>query len=141
MNELDRFVKHTLHVKHYVRYTDDFAIASSDRIYLENLIGPISAFLHDHLALELHPKKMFVRRFHQGIDFLGYVIFPKHRLLRTKTRRRMFAKLKAKVIAYRAGVLSEESLAASLQSYLGVMSHANATRLAEEMKNLVWFVD
>lgn len=39
------------------------------------------------------------------------------------------------------GTLSEESLAASLQSYLGVMSHANTVRLAKEMKNLVWFVN
>jgi len=141
MNEFDQFVKHELHIKDYARYTDDFAIASPDRAYLENLIEPISKFLRDHLALALHPKKISIRKLHQGIDFLGYVIFPKYRLLRTKTRRRIFAKFKAKVSAYRAGTISEESLAASLQSYLGVMSHANAIRLAEEMKNLVWFVD
>jgi len=53
----------------------------------------------------------------------------------------MFAKFKAKVAAYRTGALSEESLMASLQSYLGAMSHADAVQLAEEMKNLIWFVD
>lgn len=141
MNELDQFIKHILHIKDYVRYTDDFAIASPDRAYLENLIEPISAFLNNRLSLALHPKKIFIRKLHQGIDFLGYVILPNHRLLRTKTRRRMFTKFRAKTAAYRAGALPEESLAASLQSYLGVMSHANAIRLAEEMKNLVWFAD
>lgn len=141
MNEFDQFMKHELHIKDYARYTDDFAIASPDRAYLENLIEPISKFLRDHLALVLHPKKISIRKLHQGIDFLGYVIFPKYRLLRIKTRRRIFAKFKAKVSAYRAGIISEESLKASLQSYLGVMSHANAIRLTEEMKNLFWFVD
>ena len=139
MNEFDQFMKHTFRVKDYVRYTDDFAIASPDRAYLENLIEPISAFLRYRLALALHPKKIVIRKLHQGIDFLGYVILPKHRLLRTKTRRRMFARFKAKAAAYRAGIISEESLAASLQSYLGVMLHANTVRLAEEMKNFVWF--
>ena len=26
LNELDQFVKHTLHIKYYVRYMDDFVI-------------------------------------------------------------------------------------------------------------------
>ena len=139
MNELDRFIKCGLHVKDYVRYADDFAIVSPDRVYLENLIEQISTFLRDCLALTLHPKKISIRKLHQGIDFLGYVIFQKHGLLRTKTRRRMFAKLKMRVAACRAGIISKESLLASLQSHLGVLSHANATRLPEEMKNLIWF--
>jgi hypothetical protein len=140
MNEFDQFVKQSLHIKHYARYTDDFAIASPNRKYLENLVMPICSFLNDRLALKLHPNKIAIRKLHQGIDFLGYTIFSKHRLLRTKTRRRIFAKFSKKVAAYRAGILTEESLAASLQSYLGVMSHANMKRLAKELKNLVWFV-
>jgi len=141
MNEFDQFAKHELHIKHYARYTDDFAIASPDKAYLENLIEPISAFLCGHLALTLHPKKISILKLHQGVDFLGYVIFPRHRLIRAKTRRRMFARLRNKIAACRAGDISEDSLAASLQSHLGVMSHANAIRLSEEMKNLVWFGD
>lgn len=137
MNEFDQFIKHTLHVKQYARYTDDFAIVSADPIYLKDLIEPIATFLRDRLALTLHPKKISIRKLHQGIDFLGYVMFPKYRLVRTKTRQRMFKNFKAKVIAYHAGIVSEESLEASLRSYLGVMLHANANRLSEELKNLV----
>ena len=140
MNEFDQFIKHGLHVKHYARYTDDFAIASPDKTYLENLIEPISCFLYDHLALALHPKKIFIRKLHHGVDFLGYVIFPKHRLIRTKTRRRIFAKFKAKLAACHAGNLSEDALMASLQSYLGVFSHADARRLSEGLQNMVWFL-
>ena len=141
MNEFDQFVKHELHIKHYVRYTDDFAIASSDRTYLKNLIESISKFLGNYLFLTLHPKKIFIQKLNQGIDFLGYVIFPKYRLLRTKTKRRMLTKLTEKITAYHMRVISEESLMASLQSYLGVMSHANAVRLAEKIKNLIWFAN
>jgi retron-type reverse transcriptase len=140
MNQFDQFVKHDLKVKHYARYTDDFVVASSDRAYLESLIGPISRFLNDRLALELHPKKVSIGKLHNGIDFLGYVIFPEHRLVRTKTRRRMFTKFAAKITASRGGTASGGSLAASLQSYLGVLSHANALQLADEIQNLTWFL-
>jgi hypothetical protein len=141
MNEFDQFVKHNLRVKHYARYTDDFAIASSNKAYLENLIEPISKFLHDYLALTLHPKKISVRKLHQGIDFLGYVFFENHRLVRTKTRKRMLKKFKVKIGAFRAGTISESALYASLASYIGVLSHADAIQLTEDMENLVWFLE
>ena len=140
MNEFDQFIKHDLKVKQYARYTDDFAIIASDRVYLENLIEPISRFLNDRLVLELHPKKISIGKLHNGIDFLGYVVFPKHRLVRAKTRHRMFTKFAMKIEGYRAGTVTEGSLIASLQSYLGVLSHADAFQLGEEIKNLVWFL-
>ena len=141
MNEFDQFMKHGLRVRQYVRYTDDFAIVSANRVRLENLISPISRFLHDRLFLTLHPQKVFIRKLHQGIDFLGYELFENHRLVRSKTRRRMFRKVKAKIAAFRAGALSEEALGAALSSYLGVLSHANAIQAAEEMENLIWFLE
>jgi len=140
LNEFDQFVKHKLHVRNYARYTDDFAIVSSDRAYLENLIKPISQFLRDRLILALHPKKVFIRKLHQGIDFLGYVFFNHHRIVRSKTRRRIFKKFKAKIAAFRAGTISGDELGSSLSSYLGVFSHANAGQLSEELENLVWFL-
>ena len=34
LNELDQFVKHTLRVKHYFRYADDFIIVHQSEMYL-----------------------------------------------------------------------------------------------------------
>ena len=73
MNEFDQFMKHTLKVKNYVRYTDDFMIMSVERAYLENLLPRIAAFLKGSLALDLHPKKIILQPFRRGVDFLGYV--------------------------------------------------------------------
>jgi hypothetical protein len=139
MNEFDKFVKHELHIQNYTRYTDDFAIASSDRVYLESLIMPISEFLNKHFALELHPNKISIRKLNQGIDFLGYLIFPKYRLIRTKTRKRIFTKFSRKLIDYKLGKISAKTLFASLNSYLGVLSHANTVEISERLKNLFWF--
>jgi retron-type reverse transcriptase len=139
MNELDQFVKHELKVKYYARYTDDFVIVSSDRAYLAQLIEPINRFLGEHLMLELHPKKVGIRTDRQGIDFLGYVTLPHYVSVRTKTKRRIFRKLKERVSDFRSDIITKETLLGSLRSYLGVFSHADAHETEEELMNRFWF--
>jgi retron-type reverse transcriptase len=139
LNEFDQFIRHRLKVKHYIRYTDDFVIVAGNKRCLENLIAPIRSFLLDKLALELHPKKISIRKFHQGIDFLGYIVLPYCRLLRTKTRQRIFKKLKKRIEEHKQGVINKQTLEQSLQSYLGVLSHANTYKLSNELKNQFWF--
>jgi len=114
MNEFDQFVKHKLKVKYYVRYADDFVILSQNRNELENLIIPIAEFLESHLGLELHPDKIFIKTMASGIDFLGWVNFPNHRVLRTSTKRRMLKKIK------------QNPIEATINSYLGMLKHGNA---------------
>ncbi len=139
MNEFDQFVKHNLKIKHYCRYTDDFVVVSSDRQYLENLLPDIRLFLQNELKLELHPSKISIRKIRQGIDFLGYVVLSHHQLVRTNTRKRMFKKLKRRIDLFKSGQISEETLTQSLNSYLGVLSHANAYDLKQELLNKFWF--
>jgi RNA-directed DNA polymerase len=135
MNELDQFVKHELKIKNYVRYTDDFAIVEKDRKRIEEYLPVIRNFLEKSLAIKLHPRKISVRTLYQGIDFLGYVSFPHHRLVRSKTRRRIQKKMKQRTAAHEKGVITQETLEQSLQSYLGVLSHADTYELSQNLKN------
>ncbi|MFH1978821.1 MAG: RNA-dependent DNA polymerase, partial [Patescibacteria group bacterium] len=135
----DQFVKQKLKVKFYARYTDDFVIVSRNKNYLEELIGPIKDFLKNNLALKLHPKKISIRKMDWGIDFLGYVTLPRYRLLRVKTKQRIFKKLKEQTKQFKQNAVSEQTLNQSLQSYLGVLTHANTYRLSEDLKNQFWF--
>jgi retron-type reverse transcriptase len=139
LNEFDQFIKHNLRVKNYCRYTDDFAIVSDNKDHLSDLIPDIGYFLKQRLQLKLHPKKVTIRKFCQGIDFLGYIILPRYRVLRTKTRQRIFKKLSKRIVEYKSGVISGETLEQSLQSYLGVLSHANTYKLAQDLRNQFWF--
>lgn len=122
MNEFDQFVKHTLKARHYMRYADDFVFVSEDRVWLESLLPRISNFLRTQLALELHPNKVSIATIASGIDFLGWVHFPDHRVLRTSTKRRM---LKG---------LSETEADEVVQSYLGLLSHGNTHKLQKQIK-------
>jgi len=139
MNELDQFLKHELKVKNYVRYTDDFIIVGNDVQYLKDLLPKIEQFLEDYLALKVHPRKIITRKFTQGVDFLGYIIFPHHILLRTKTRRRLVRKLSERSDQYAAGKVTAESFNQTWQSYLGVLSHAHSYKLAEKLKSEIKF--
>jgi RNA-directed DNA polymerase len=139
MSVFDQFVKHTLKVKKYVRYTDDFIIVSHDRNYLESLFPPIEVFLRNELALSLHPNKVEILNYSRGIDFLGYVVHPHYRLVRKKTKNRMFRKPRERVRNFKRGIISEVSLKASLRSYLGVLSHTEACELEQELRNQFWY--
>lgn len=138
MNEFDQFMKHELKVKYYARYTDDFVVVSDDEHYLKNLLPLISHFLKDTLLLELHPNKSTLDSICQGIDFLGYVVFPHHRLLRTKTKRRLLRKMKHRMKQLEAREISYEKFYASVQSYRGMFGHANMHAFEEQFLNRFW---
>lgn len=121
MNEFDWFVKHELKVKWYIRYADDFAILHENKKYLEVLIPQIDKYLQSKLHLQLHPNKVKIKTLASGIDFLGWVNFADHKVLRTKTRNRMFARL------------SINDSRATLNSYLGLLSHGNTKKIINDI--------
>jgi len=131
LNELDQFVKHKLKAKYYMRYADDFVFLLSNRNEFHQYTSILVNFLKDNLKLELHPKKIILRKLEWGIDFLGYIVLPYYILPRTKTRKRIFKKIKEKI--------SSENFNQSLQSYLGYLKHSSSYKLTESLKNQVWF--
>lgn len=139
LNELDQFLKHQLKVKYYLRYADDFVILHTQRSYLEDIISPIRDFLQNELDLELHPQKIIFRKFNSGIDFLGYVIFPKFILPRTSTKKRLIRKIRQKVRQYKLGEITKDTLNQTIQSYYGFLTHANAHKFKKELENMIWF--
>ncbi len=139
LNEFDRFIKHNLKIPHYIRYSDDFIVLNENKEFLMNLIPIIKEFLKTNLKLTLHPKKISIRPYHQGIDFLGYTLFPHHLLPKTRTRKRVFAKLKSRATLWKDGKIPIAALDNSLQSYFGFLKHANSYKLTQKLKNHIWF--
>lgn len=117
MNEFDQYMKHILKVKYYIRYADDFVFLSDSKDDLELLCQKVEDFLTQHLKLTLHPDKCYIKTFASGIDFLGWIHFPYHKVLRTVTKKRMFRKLSEK----------------NVSSYLGLLSHGNGHKICKEI--------
>ena len=141
LNELDQFVKHQLKEKYYLRYCDDFIILGEGEKHLKNLVPKISQFLEEKLQLMLHPNKISIQKNIQGIDFLGYVVFPHHRVLRTKTKKRIVKKMQKKREDLKNKKISEKAFNQSLQSYSGVLKHCKGHKIQQKLlKNPVVFI-
>ena len=126
MDKFDQFIKHKIKVKHYIRYCDYFVILSDNRKYLEEMILPIKNFLSSELKLELHPNKIFIKPLASGADFLGWVNFPDHRILRTATKRKMMR-----------NIAKNREKTETIQSYLGLMGWGNTKKLRNKIIRIV----
>ena len=120
MNEFDHFLKRKLKIEYYIRYADDFVILHESKAYLESILPKMSEFLETRLKLSLHPDKVFIKTLASGVDFLGWVHFSKHRVLRTSTKKRMMKKVK------------KNPKFKTIVSYLGLLSHGNTHELFEK---------
>jgi hypothetical protein len=121
MNEFDQFVKRKLKVKYYIRYADDFVVLSEDKKYLQTILEKMEEFLENKLKLQMHPDKVYIKTIASGVDFLGWVQFPEHRVLRTSTKRRMLKNVK------------NNPKPETIQSYLGLLKHGNAYELSKHL--------
>ncbi len=117
MNEFDQFAKHILKVRYYVRYADDFIVLSGNRDWLEIILREMRIFLFNRLKLKLHPDKVSIKTLASGIDVLGWIHFPDHRVLRTTTKRRAISRVAADP--------KEQRIA----SYVGMLRHGNAEKI------------
>ena len=96
LNPFDHFVTQQLQCKPYLRYVDDFLLFSDDRTELwrwrDAIVERLAA-----LRLVLHHDRAEVKPVQQGIPFLGFVLYPTHRLLKRRTginyRRRLYTLL------------------------------------------------
>lgn len=122
MNWFDQYMKHRLKTKYYIRYADDFVIMSQDKQWLEHVLIQTRCFLKENLLLDLHPNKVSIQTLASGVDFLGWVHFPTHRVLRTTTKRRMLKNM------------ADNPSQATIQSYLGMLGHGNARKLRSMIK-------
>jgi retron-type reverse transcriptase len=125
LNPLDHYIKRTLKVRHYIRYADDFVILSPQKDYLLEIFPYIANFFGNNLHLSLHEEQPSLRTVASGIDFLGWVHFPDHRVVRAKTLRKMWQ------------VLDATPYPETIASYLGMLSHGNAETLRAELLDLM----
>ncbi len=117
LNELDQFVKRELKCGAYLRYADDFLLFSDNKAQLWQWRADIQTFLA-RLRLIAHPRKSTVLAVKSGVDWLGFRLFPTHRLLRRENVQRAFRRLKALQAASARGETTLAHISASVQSWV-----------------------
>ena len=61
-----------------------------------------------------------------GIPWLGFVVFPTHRLVKARKVRCPDRRLRARLAAYHAGEISFAELHASIQGWIAHVAHADS---------------
>jgi hypothetical protein len=129
LNELDRFVKHELKAKYYLRYVDDFVILDSSLGKLAEYRHNIDYFLQERLALKLHPEKSRIIPIPRGIDFLGLKLFPHHKLLKRKNLRKFYLKLQSLYERYDRGNINYDTIYDFLEGWCAYAKNASTYKL------------
>jgi len=89
----DRFLVHSLGVRFATRYMDDTVIFNTDPEQLKAWKVEIDQFVSHEMRLQF--SKWSIQPVSRGVNFLGYRIWPTHRLLRRDSVQRARRKIKA----------------------------------------------
>lgn len=138
LDPLDHFVKDRLRVRRYLRYVDDFCCFGDDKGALKEARAAIVERLAS-LRLRLNEEKSRLRRVREGIEFLGFVVFP-HQLRLGKTAvRRQRRRLRQLRAGYANGGLSLDDVKASLQAWNAHAAHGTTRALREAVSRYASF--
>lgn len=126
LDDLDHYIKERLHIKHYVRYMDDFVLIHNDKEYLKQCQNDISEKLQA-IGLQLN-NKTALYPLRQGVKILQwrFVITDSGRIIRKmdkKKQSKQRRKLKKLYAKERSGEYAPGTTRSSLYSWL-----ANANR-------------
>ncbi len=132
LNDFDHFVKEDLRARYYLRYCDDFVVFGNSKTWLNQTKYRIMDYL-DTLRLRLHENKSRIFRITDGVDFLGYRIFPDYIRIRKSVVKRYRKKLKKMTLDYKHGNIELSEINNSVQSWIGHVKHADSYQLRKEM--------
>jgi hypothetical protein len=132
LDPLDHFLKDHLGVAGYVRYCDDFLVFSDNKAKLGHIRAEAGRFLA-RLRLRLHDDKSVIAPTAQGIGFLGYRVFPTHRLLAKRNVHRFRRRLRRMQDDHANGAIALEDVRARIMSWIGHARQADTWRLRERL--------
>jgi len=105
LNEFDRYVKHTLRIKKYLRYGDDFVIFVDNQKEAVQYRELMKQFLDEELLLTLHARNDVIFPCRDGLKFLGCMIYPHKRLLLKRVWNRVLDSTEMKNISSYSGLV------------------------------------
>jgi len=136
LNDFDHFVKKEMKIKHYGRYVDDMLFVHQDKCYLANIISQLQEQA-SVAGLRLHPDKIVLKSVHDGVYFLGQIIKPYRTYISSRTKNNFYQAIQKinRIMTDQPRFTWEQlsDIRASINSYLGIMRHANSFNLRKAM--------
>ena len=132
LNHFDWFVQRELGCGAYLRYVDDFVLFSDDKHKLWSCKQRIIARLAQE-RLTIHEAQTQVLPTHCGIPWLGFMVYPTHRLLKRRNAVNFTRRLERNLDAYQSGHISFAELDASVQGWINHVRYADTWGLREHV--------
>lgn len=132
LDPLDQFCKRVLGIKRYIRYMDDIIILDNDKERLKEYGRRMTQFLEERLHLNFN-NKTALRPVRVGCEFVGYVIYNDHVILRKSTTLRMKRTLRKTRQDYHDNLITFKEANATMQSYLAMLSHVDCKKIKEKL--------
>lgn len=126
-NILDRYLQHELKVKAWARYMDDTVIFGTSREELVEIHKKLTEFISTKMMLRW--SKWSIKPVTAGVNFLGYRIFKKYKLIRKDSVRRA----KRKIRRYRKNG-NTEKLNKFVASWSGHIQWADSHNLKKKLE-------
>ena len=127
LNPFDHFVKRLLRCRGYLRYVDDFLLFADDKRDLWNWKAEIERCLAG-LRLAIHPAA-HPKPAAEGIPFLGFIMFPDRRRLKSRKGINFRRGLKKLLSAYQRGEIPLEIVNASVRGWVEHVRYGNTVGL------------
>lgn len=137
MAYFDHWVKEELKVKYYYRYADDIVLLSDDKNQLRSWVLAIKVYLTNVLELKLKDNYQIYPVESRRIDFVGYVCYHDHTLLRKSIK----LKLLGLVRAYSNNLISKQKLQLKMASYFGWLKYCDSKNLLKKIyrETNIWY--
>lgn len=132
LNPLDWFITQELGCTAYLRYVDDFALFSNSKRQLYEWKQAIIEFLAT-LRLTIHEREAQVIPCDNGIPWLGFVVYPTHRRLKSRNVVKFTRRFTHNLDLYEAGEITFAELDASVQGWINHVRYADTWGLRGHM--------
>jgi len=139
LHPFDEFVRRELRCDAYVRYVDDFAVFADD----PKVLWAWKRAIIDRLArmrLVIHESVAQVQPVVTGIPWLGFIVFPSHRMLKARKAREGTQRIGERLDAYRAGRITFGEFDASVQGWINHVRFGDTWGLRRHVLKDIRFV-
>lgn len=135
LDELDRYIKETLHCLHYVRYMDNGEIFGRFTHWLRRVQTKISRKMRE-MGMSMKGNWQIFPVDDRGVKFVGYRIFHNFTLIVTKTKLRIKRVFCESIKRLKRGQHPTKTDIGRYNSYSGILSYCDSWRFSKKTTKL-----
>lgn len=136
LHQADNYAKQHFKIRNYVRYMDDILFFHHDKAQLHKWKKAMTKFLYEELYLTINPRKVRIYPARQGVSFVGFIINPSYKLIRSSSVKRFKKRFKKQLVGMFLNEINAEIVEKSFEAWRAHAAHASSDRLITKMQNL-----